>query len=441
MRSNISFFDIAAEMLMGIKQFGFGRIKYNVFESDVPVQLQDGNVKQPEPVNVATIYTASKKLSEALSSMPIKIKKESEIVKDHKLSFPLMYRMNDSQNNQVFWSTLEYHRNIYGNAFVDIRYSKNKIIHPALISDYDFNGKGGSLRYKVSWSMAKRLIGRDIPNAPEEDEWIESRYMLHFKGMSVDGVFGLPPVTAAQYAINIMDKASNTIVQFYNNKAMSPFALESTISTASGAKVTTELIEKFKQKYTGTFNAGRAITLPPNTKLTPLQIHFADAELIGTMNFTKDEIFTMYGIPRFMYNASDTVQMDIEQQSLNYRLFTIAPIAKIYSAELEYKLLSKKELLDGYTIEFDTDTLIDADLQTKSIAYRNLSTAGLISPNEAIEALGFKPIESENGDLHYIQSQNLPIESYDLYVKDKFQSSVDTNNSDSDSGTSDGSNE
>jgi phage portal protein BeeE len=142
------------------------------------------------------------------------------------------------------------------------------------------------------------------------------------------------------------------------------------------------------------------------------------------MKFTKDEIFTMYGLPRFMYNSADTVQMDIEQQTLNFKNFTILPITAIYIAELQDKLLKKADLLKDIAIRFDTDVLIDADITAKANAYRSMVTSGMASPNEAIIAMGNKPIENENGDLHYIQSQNLPIESYDLYVKDKFSSVV-----------------
>jgi len=426
MADRIDILSIALEMFHGLKTFGAGRVKYNVFESDYPFKFDEGEVKPPDPINVATVFTAAKILSGSLSMMPIEVVKDNLPDKNHNLYYPLRFKMNQWYNNQVFWSTLEYHRNVYGNAFVDIRKGKNIIIHPALITDYDFKGKGNQLRFKVSWSEAKELLGNKFRVDKSEDEWILNTDLLHFMGISVDGIFGLPPVSAAATSMSIMDKASNTIIQFYKNKAMSPFALESTVSTAAGAKSTFEATEKFKTRNGGSWNAGKAITLPPNTKLTPLLIHFADAELINTMNYTRDEIFTMYGIPRFMYNSSDTVQLDIEQQSLNYKNFTLSPIIAIYVAELQDKLLKKEDLISGYGIKYDTSVMIDADITAKTTAYRNMVTAGMASPNEAIMALGNKPIDNENGDLHYIQSQNLPIESYDLYVKDKFQN-IDSN--------------
>jgi HK97 family phage portal protein len=402
-----SIFDLAYTMFAGIKPNGRPNVSYEVYESNLPQDIKGEKV----PNNVLSIYTAAKILSGSIAQMSVDVFKNSEKYTEFSKYNELRYRMNEIQNNQTFWSTLEYHRNTYGNAFVDLRKGRNTIIHPSIVTDYDFKGAKGTLRFKLDWSSESSIM-IDRYNIKKKDEWVAAKDLLHFKGMSVDGVFGLPPVSAAAQAMGIMDVASNTILSFYRNRAMSPMALESTIDTAAGAKATLEGINTFNSKYTGSYNAGKTIQLPPNTKLNPLSIHFRDAELVATMRFTKEEIYTMYGIPSYMYSSSDSMQADIDFQTLSFQTFTLSPIVKMYEAELEYKLLTPDEMKSDVKIEFDMTALLASDLNKKASAYRSLVTAGILSPDEASEAMGFGRSGNENMDKHFLQIQNQAIEDY-----------------------------
>jgi len=408
-----SVWSIAYELLGMISSFGKARVKYDVYESSYPANIEGSELKPPEPANISASYTAMKVLSDAISQLPIELTKEGVPEKDSKLYYALRYRMNQNMSNQAFWSTLEIHRNSYGNAFVDIRRKKNEIIHPALVIDFDFKGPGGELRFKIDWGNSKKILGTDKFNKGRQTEWVRNSDLLHFKGVSTDGVFGLSPVAAAALNMTLLDKSTNTIISFYQNSAMSPMALESTIDSSSAGKATLEGLGEFNKKYTGTWNHGKTIQLPPNTKLTPLQIKFGDAQLLETLRFSRDEIFSLYNIPKFMYSNEFSNTMEIEQQTLQFKTFTLASITAAYKSEMEFKLLSKQELLDGVEIDMDLDVLVTSDLKTKANAFKVLVQAGILTPNHAIEKMGYQPVDNEWLDYHYQQTQMLPIELYE----------------------------
>jgi len=396
--------DIAFEMLSGV--FGSGSsIKYGVYESNTP-----STTTKPDPQNMSTVFMVARILSYTISSMPLEVVRERKSYKKHPLYYDLRYRLSEVTNNQAIFSTLEYHRNIFGNAF--FHHKKKIIIPPECVDDYDFNGKNGGVRYHVNWSRSAQWIKKHN-EVYKEEEWIDGKEVWHFKGLSVDGVMGLPPVSAAIHNMTIMNNATGTIINFYQNRAMSPMVVESKIDTAAGAKATISGMEKFTEKYVGVPNVGKPIIAPPNTKLTPLQIHFADAELINTMKFTRDEICNMYGIPSFLYNSSDSVQLDIEQQSLAFRTFTLAPIAKIYAEEIAFKSLTKDEILDDIFINFDTSVMIETDLVSKANAYAKMIQSGLMSPNQAALKIGTDPVESEAGDWKFVQQQLIALQQYE----------------------------
>lgn len=365
------------------------------------------NTSVTEDDSTSIIYSCCKILSENLSRMPIQIKKEDEMgtagFKEHHLWNVLNYAPNRYQSPQVFWSTVEYHRNYFGNGVVHVHRYQNgrvkslEIIHPSLIKDAKI--VNGNLWYYVQ--KKNTLIA------------IKSDDILHFRAISEDGVFGFSPIYALSKDISILRQAEETIDNFYKNKATSQYALSSELGDSRNYKVLKQAQEDFQADNGGADNAGRVITLPPNTKLTSLASNYADAQLIETIKAKKHDIATAFSIPLYMIN--DTKGDDAENTSLIFRNYTMSPIVSMYRSELEFKLLSKQEKDGGVTIEFNLDALIEADMvsRTKSIAEQVKS--GLMTPNEGSIKLGNSKVSGEFGNYHYVQAQYVPLEKFSEY--------------------------
>jgi len=401
----IGWVDIAYEMLGG-RGTTSTSVRYGV-----DGRPSGDSLKNADPQNMTTVYTCTKILSNSLSMLPLEVLKNTKADKDNPLYGRLKFRLSKYYTNQTLWSTVEYHRNTAGNGFIDIRKNNWEIIHPNVVTDYKY--ENGELWYKLTWACDPQFTKR--LGETRSEEWVVSADILHFKGVSVDGVMGLPPVSAAMHNMNLLNKATATITSFYDNRAMPPFSLESTVQTSGAARAAKNSKGDFVEQYIGTGNYGKPIQLPPNTKLTPLQIQFQDAQLIETMKFSQAEIYKMYGIPSFMQSSPSEVQMDIEQQSLNFRLFAILPITTIYETELRFKLFSVENLVKGADVMFNTDVMIDMDIVAKANAFSKYIQNGLMSPNEAALRVGTEPIKDAIGDSKFLQAQMIPLDQYSLY--------------------------
>lgn len=364
---------------------------------------------------VSAVYNSAKILSENISRLPLIIKKDNRTeLTNHRLYWLLRFAPNNFQNAQIFISTIEYHRNIYGNAFVRIFRNKTtgypiyfKIIHPALICGYNFIE--GQLYYFIDHSRDEDTDRTDI-------EPVNAYDILHFKHISKDGIFGITPLEAANDEAQILGKAAKTVNSFYNKSAIAPTVLESTINSPALIEAQKEATKDLEKKYGGYLSTGSFIPLPANTKLTFVPVNFDQAKLIESKKFAKKEIYSLYNIPPYFHGEGDN--QNIEEQLLEFKNFTIAPIAAIYIAELESKLLYKNELINNIHITFDNNALLDADITTKSNAAKTMINAGTMTPNQGAKFLGNEPIDSPFGDLHFIQTQNQPIEYYDKWKND-----------------------
>lgn len=349
--------------------------------------------------SVSAVQTCLKILSENISRVQVGIVGSDNRRIEHYLTNILNVRPNNYQNANTFWSIVEYHRNFYGNAYVVINrnpkglVSDLQIIHPKDFINYTINNNQLYLIFSIGGDK-KAFNYSEI---------------LHFRCNS-ESIVSESPLFSLTNSLNISKKAGDTLNNFYENNGFSTVFLESAVNQAN-ANILKEKIEELQGQF-GSSNAGKVIALPPNTKLQQHDLKFVDADTIPTLKFTRDEICSAYGVPNYMLNENDA-QLNVEQQTLSFRTFTIEPILAQYAAELQFKLLTTKEIEQGLSFKYNSNVLIDSDLKTKSEAYKTLVQNAMMSPNEAIQVFGYEPVKSANGDCHYMQQQMIQVENYE----------------------------
>lgn len=367
-----------------------------------------------DPAKIGTVYTCCRVLSDNLARMPLSVfltdDNGTREMARHRLTYLLKFRPNNYQNAQQFFSTLEYHRNSnWGNGFARIYTDaataypiRLEIIHPSRV---------------IGAFIEKGELFYNIINDDGQQQPVSAWDILHFRGLSDDGIFGLSPLAAVKYQTNINERATATIDNFYKNNAITPVALESELPgnlTGPGAELIKSGQEDFKKKHVGPENAGKWLTLPIGTKVKPIPMQFADAQLIETLKFTREDIAAAYGLPLFMVDGS-AERLDVEQLTTLFRTNTMGPVTAIYMAEINGKLLTRAELAAGFSVMFDVMALIGMDYQTKVTAIKDQVVNALMTPNEGAKRLGNLPINSEWGNFHYTQAQYIPLERRDQY--------------------------
>lgn len=359
--------------------------------------IQNSNISNNKRVNA--VQTCLKILCENLSRLPLLITDSSNKETDHYLNYLLNYQPNIYQNSNQFWSMVEYHRNYYGNAFIQINRNPKglitdfQIIHPLDYVNYTFKNNQLYLFFRLN-------------NVTEP---INYKDLLHFKCHS-EHIMAESPLYSLYKSLNISKKAGDTIDNFYENNAQIPFYLSQEMPDISNKRELKEHLEKMQNENSGVENAGRALILPPYTKLTQMELKFVDAQTIDTMKFTRDEICSAFGIPNFMLNDSDGA-LNIEQQSLLFRSFTIEPNLSIYNKELTVKLLTQTEIKNKISIKFDSNVLIDSDLKTKAESYYKIFLSGAITPNKLAEKFNLPMFDSDEANQPYLQAQQLGLKN------------------------------
>jgi HK97 family phage portal protein len=353
--------------------------------------------------NISTIQSCVRILVENVSRLPVIVRdKDGKVIDNHIISKLFNRSFNNYVSSDKGRKIIEKDRNINGNGFALIKYDNKGVLLSITPLVYEsvrgISLKNDNLFYLVDHSY-NEYSGKNIK------ETINGQNILHFTTPNISNFVGISPIKSLVNETLIRQRANETMVNYYKNNALSPFVLSSSISDMSQVKAIKEFTENFNIDNTGVYNSGKIIKLPPGMKLDAIDYKLIDADLINTLKFTNQEIISAFGIPSFLMSYETT--QSIENQSLEFKTFTLNSILTSYKSEMECKLLTTNEIDNGYYIDFDYSILMDADLKTKSESYSKLITSGLITPNEALKRLGHSLINDPSGDKHYVMFSDI----------------------------------
>ena len=333
----------------------------------------------------ATYFACLKVLSESVGKLPLKLLQHNEdggvvTARGHPLYFALHDRPNPYMTSTTFWSTMEQNRNHHGDAYawikgagkktslwilpsedVEIWYDDQKILSdvPDIYYIYSHGGK----LYKFS-----------------------SEQIIHLKtSSSFDGIKGIPVREQLKSTISGNIKSQKMLNQMYKSGFTAKAVVQYTTDlSGDNLKKFKEMIEDFAGSDLDDEEVKNIIPIPVGTTLTPLNVKLADSQFIDIKKYSALQIASAFGIkPNQIGDYEKSSYASAEAQQLSFYVDTLLYILKQYEEELNYKLLSREEIDNGYYFKFNVAVILRADLKTQIETLSQAVSNFIYTPNEA----------------------------------------------------------
>lgn len=358
----------------------------------------------------ATYFACMKVLSEAIGKLPLKLmryndKNGVETCRKHPLYNILNARPNPYMTASTFWSTVEYNRNHYGNAYVWIQgagRNMNLWILP-------------SSQVQVWYDDAKILADQpDIYYRYSSGEKIYqfgSEEILHFKSSNtLDGILGVSVQDQLKMTIGGSLKSQKMLNRMYDSGFTAKAVLQYTGSLSdSNVKTFVKGIEKYSAGELANEGIKNIIPIPLGSQLTPLNVKLGDNQFIEVKQYTALQIASAFGIkPYQIGDYTKSSYASAEAQQLSFYVDTLLYIIKQYEEELTYKLLSQDEVDSGYHFKFNVAVILRADLKTQIETLASAVGNFIYTPNEAREKLDLEA--KPGGDKLLGNGASIPVE-------------------------------
>jgi HK97 family phage portal protein len=344
------------------------------------------SVTEDNAMRSSAVYACIRIISESIAALPLVLYKQSGRNKSkattHSL-YPVLHDMANPEMTAFEWRELMLaHAVLRGNGYSEKEFdSFGKVIalwplNPAKMEGYDRRGGVIHWLYKLPDETL-----RAIPN------W----RIHHIKGLG-DGVMGYSPIhQAAKQAVGLSLAAEEYGSRFYSNGARPGLILRhpGKISTAAAER----LRSSFASEHQGLSNAHRTKILEEGMDVTTIGIPNNEAQFLETRKFQVTEIARIYRVPPHMLADLDRATFsNIEQQSINFVIYTLMPWLVRHEQAIYRDLLSEAERKTLFA-KYNVEGMLRGDSLSRYQSYQVAINNTILTPNEIRELEDRNPVE------------------------------------------------
>lgn len=373
----------------------------------------------------ATYFACMKVLSESIGKLPLKLLQYNSKngVKNARKN-PYYYLVHDRPNKYMtatsFWSTVEFNRNHYGNAYVLIDTKKNGKKSLWILESKDVE----------VWYDDAKLI-KDQPDiyyiytSPAGRMVFGSEEILHFKtSNTLDGYVGISVADQLKMTIKGNQKAQSLINKMYESGFTAKAVLQYTGSLSDeNMKTFVKGIEDYAKGNLKEKGIENIIPIPIGSTLTPLNVKLADNQFVEVKQYSALQIASAFGIkPMQIGDYTKSSYSSAEAQQLAFYVDTLLYIIKQYEEELTYKLLSEDEVQKGLHFKFNVAVILRADLKTQIESLSKGVSNFIYTPNEARALLDLEA--KTGGDRLLGNGASIPVEYAGLQYVDSLDETL-----------------
>lgn len=348
--------------------------------------LTGQRVGAEQAMRLAAVYACVALLSKCFALMPFKLWRPQsgggrQAVVGHWATRLFSARPNRFQNPFEFRQMLMGHLALRGNAFCTITAPRGTITellpkHPD--------------RMKV-----ELLPGNEYRYAYLEPDGTTTRYprgeIWHLRGLSNNGLMGLSPIEMQRDVIGLGLGAQEYGARFFANDATPPGWIEMPGTFADKTKKD-NFRESWQNNQVGR-NRGKTAVLEGGMKYHEIEVKNSDAQYLESRRFTVSEIARIFGVPPHLIGDLDRATFaNIEQQSLEFVIYTLQPIAAAWAASIAYALLNEDEE-DDLQPDFDVEQLLKGDRASRADFYTKMFGVGAYSTNDIRGKEGDNPVD------------------------------------------------
>lgn len=333
----------------------------------------------------ATYFACMKVLSEAIGKLPLKLLRYNEhhgveTARNHPLYYVLHDRPNPYMTASTFWSTVEYNRNHYGNAYVWIKGAG------ADTTLWILPSSDVTVWYDDAKILADQPDIYYLYSAGGSNYRFGSEEILHFKSSNtLDGIVGVSVSEQLEMTINGASKSQSMLNKLYDSGFTAKAVLNYTGSlNDANVKELVKMTEAYGKGKLRDEGIENIIPIPLGFNLTPLNLKLADSQFIEIKQYTALQIASAFGIkPYQIGDYTKSSYASAEAQQLSFYVDTLLYIIKQYEEELTYKLLSRDDVDKGYHFKFNVSVILRADLATQINTLSTGVANFIYTPNEA----------------------------------------------------------
>jgi len=208
--------------------------------------------------------------------------------------------------------------------------------------------------------------------------------IIHVKENSFHSIYrGTSRLRAAQRSMSQLTRMREFQDNFFKNGAVPGLVIKS--PSVISEKNKERMIQSWVTRYRPDGGGRRPLVLDGGMELDSISnINFRELDFESSIDSANKEVLKVLGVPPIMLDSGNNA--NIRPNHRMYYLETVLPIVE--------KMIKALERYFGYTINPDISNIpeLQSELRDSAAYYSTLVNAGIITPNEAREALNYDEV-------------------------------------------------
>lgn len=338
-------------------------------------------------LQLSTVYACVRIIAQSFACLPFCLYENlpdggKKPVTDHPVYKLLARRPNPFQNAFEWREMMAGHLALRGNAYNQIVANGQGVIqqliplHPDRVQILLQENGDYSYRYTDQFGKVFDFARGQI--------W-------HLRGLSLDGIVGLGPITLARESMGGALAAQNFSARFFANDATPTGGWLEYPGTFKDKEARKAFQESLQEAQSG-INRGKIALFEYGMKYHQLSVTPDDAQFLETRKFQVNDIARWFGVPPHKVgDLSAATNNNIEQQALEFVQDCLGPMAERCEASIEAELLFEEEV-DVLEASFQFRQLLRGDSIARSTYYNMGITGGWLTRNEARRFENLNPL-------------------------------------------------
>lgn len=357
------------------------------------------SVTESSAMRIAAVYACVRVIAESVAQLPLKLYRKTpagpEEVTDHPAARLLTGEPNGWQTELEFREMLAGICALRGNAFAVVERNPVTFEPVSLIPVHPSRVRVNAVNGGVSYEIEGRRLGRyDV---------------LHYRGLSSGGLLGDSPVSLMRGAMSLAATLERTSTSLFANGAKPGGVLEHPNQLSDEAAK--RIKETFDAAHAGAENAAGTLVLEEGMKWHQIGLSFEDAQLLESKKFSVEEIARAFRVPLHMIQSTEKSTSwgsGIEQMTIGFIVFTLAPWLRRIEATNRAVLLTEDEKAAGFYFKHNVNALQRGDFKTRMEGYQLGLLNGIYSINEVRDLEEMRQLPDAIGGVHRVPVNTAP---------------------------------
>lgn len=349
-------------------------------------------VSEDNALTFSAVYAAVRIISETIASIPLNVYQADGETRVKAVGHPVQDLLAKAPNSVsstfTFREAMASNLVLHGNAYAKIE--MNAAGRPTALIPLN------PMKVEV-----KVIDGEKVYVFDEKHTYLDYE-MLHFVGLSFNGLVGKSPLSMAREAVAIGLAAQEYGARFYSNGANAGGVI-----TAPG-RLNTEVVKRLRESWnraqSGLGSSHSTAILEEGMKYEKIGLDPEAAQFLQSRKFQVNEIARIFRIPP-SYLAdleNSSTRANTEQQAIQFVRDCITPYVRRMEVELNRKLFREDE--PNLYAYFTMEGLMRGDQKARYEAYAVARNWGWLSVNDIRDLENLNPVEG--GDI-YLQPLNM----------------------------------